>query len=181
MLGGMIDRRKAIVGYAVWFVASRIARRVVRRKLSRLRPGALATGGGGHMLNKTKGAPHAVADRASTIVETVRPIVNRALSDPELHAALRQAFDTGREVTGQVKGKPPKKAARKLATDRKLLKRIETSAEDLQKAVSQIVARPKQKGRAKRVLGTLAIVGGAAAAVVLVLRKLRGGKPEPPY
>jgi hypothetical protein len=177
----MINRRKAIVGYAVWFVATRIARRAVRRKLSGLRPGVLRPGGEGHMLNKTKGAPHAVADRASTVVETVRPIVNRALSDPDLHQALRQAFDTGRQVTDQVRGKPPKKAARKLANDRKLMRRIETSAEDLQSAVSQVLTRPKRKSRAKRVLGAIAIVGAAAAAVMLVMRKLRGDKQEPPY
>jgi hypothetical protein len=178
----MIKSRRAIVGYAIWYVASRIARRLVRRKLSGLRPGALRNGGDGQMLNKTKGAPAAVADRASTLVETVRPIVNRALSDPELHAAIKQAFDTGRQVTGEVRGKPPKKAARKLASDRKLQKRVETSAADLREALAQVVAAPKKRGRFKRIVGTLALVGGAAAAVVVVLRKLRGGDgPEQPY
>jgi hypothetical protein len=181
MLRVMINRRKAIVGYAAWLIAARIARRMVRRKLSGLRPGALRNGGEGLMLNKTKAAPQAVADRASTIVETVRPIVNRALSDPELHAAIKQAFDTGRQVSGEVKGKPPKKAAKKLATDRKLQKKVETSAADLQKAVSQIVSQPRRKSRVKRVLGTLVLVGGAAAAVVVILRKLRGGGEETPY
>jgi len=133
------------------------------------------------MMNRTKGAPQAVADRATALVETVRPIVNRALNDPEFHAALRQAFDTGREVTGQVKGKPPKKAAQKLAHDRKLQRKVETSAADLQKAVAAVVSEPKKTSRFKRVIGPILLVGGAAAAVVVTLRKLRGGKQENTY
>ena len=133
------------------------------------------------MLNRTKSAPQAVADRATALVETVRPIVTRALNDPEFHAALRQAFDTGREVTGQVKGKPPKTAAKKLAHDRKLQRKVESSAADLQKAVVAVVTEPKKPSFFKRVIGPILLVGGAAAAVVVMLRKLRGGKQENPY
>lgn len=133
------------------------------------------------MSNKSKSAPLAVAARATALIETVRPIVNRAMNDPEFHAALRQAFDTGREVSGQVKGKPPKKAAKKLAHDRKLQRRVENSAADLQKAVVAVVAEPKQPSRFKRVIGPILLVAGAAAAVVVTLRKLRGNKEESPY
>lgn len=133
------------------------------------------------MSSKSKSAPLAVAARATALIETVRPIVNRAMNDPEFHAALRQAFDTGREVSGQVKGKPPKKAAKKLAHDRKLQRRVENSAAELQKAVVAVVAEPKQPSRFKRVIGPILLVAGAAAAVVVTLRKLRGNKEEGPY
>lgn len=126
---------------------------------------------------KTKGAT-AVADKATTIVETVKPIVTRALNDPELHDAIKKAFATGREVQAEVQGKPPKKAARKLARDRKLQRKVESSAADLQKAVKGIVEEPKKKGRFKRVLGAVAIMGAAAGAVVVGIRKLRGRDDE---
>lgn len=121
----------------------------------------------------------AAADRAAALVETVRPIVTKAMNDPELHEALRQAFATGREVTGEISGNPPTKAAKKLAKDRKLQRRVESSAHDLQKAVSGLVEPPKKKGRIRRVIGRIAVVGAAAGAVIVVLRKLRGGGDGP--
>ena len=122
------------------------------------------------MLKKT-----AAADRAAALVETVRPIVTKAMNDPELHEALRQAFATGREVTGEIQGRPPAKVAKKLANDRKLQRRVESSAHDLQKAVSGLVEPPKKKGRIRRCVGRIAVIGAAAGAVAVVLRKLRGG------
>jgi len=122
------------------------------------------------MLKKT-----AAADRAAALVETVRPIVTKAMNDPELHEALRQAFATGREVTGEIHGRPPAKAAKRLANDRKLQRRVESSAHDLQKAVSGLVEPPKKKGRIRRCVGRIAVIGAAAGAVAVVLRKLRGG------
>ena len=132
--------------------------------------------------NKTTAAT-AVADRATTIVETVKPIVTRALNDPELHEALKKAFATGREVQSEVKGRPPSKAAKKLARDRKLQKKVESSAQDLQKAVSGLVEKPKKKRRFKRVLGAVALMAAAAGAVAVGIRKLRSRDDEqtPPY
>lgn len=130
------------------------------------------------MLKKSTGG-RAAADRAAALVETVRPIVTKAMSDPELHDALRQAFATGREVTGEIQGNPTGKAAKKLAHDRKLHKRVESSAVDLQKAVSGLVEAPKKKGRIRRFIGRVALLGAVAAAVTVVLRKLRGGGSDP--
>lgn len=121
----------------------------------------------------------ATADRAAALVETVRPIITKAMNDPELHEALRQAFATGREVTGEISGTPPSKAARKLARDRKLQRRVESSALDLQKAVSGLVEPPRKKGRVRRAIGRIAVVGAVAGAVVVVLRTLRGGRGGP--
>lgn len=171
------NRRKAAAVSATWWVASRLARREAQRRLDGLRPGAPKKGREGQMPNRNL----AVAERATALVETVRPIVNRALNDPEFHAALRQAFDTGREVSGQVKGKPPTAIAKKLAHDRKLQKKVESSATDLQKAVVAVVAEPKKPSRVKRVVGRVLLVCGAAAAAAVALRKLRGAKKENPY
>lgn len=130
------------------------------------------------MSKKTTSAA-AVAERAGTLVEAVRPIVTKALNDPEFHDALKQAFATGREVQSEISGKPPRKAATRLARDKKLQRKVETSAQDLQKAVSGLVEKPKKKNRMKRALGTIAIVGAAAGTVVVVLRRLRGGGDDP--
>jgi len=120
----------------------------------------------------------AAADRAAALVETIRPIVSRAMSDPELHDAVRQAFATGKDVKDEYAGTPPKKAARKLARDRKLQKRVEASAQDLQKAVAAVVEPPKKKGRIRRTLGRVAVVGAVAGGIVVVLRKLRRGSDD---
>ncbi len=170
----MINRRQAVIGYATYRLARRFAWAAAGRRLDDLRREPRADEGG-FMFRNSKGTASVAADRASALVETVRPIITKAMNDPELHEALRQAFATGRQVQGEISGKPPSKAARKLAKDRRLQKRVEASATDLQKAVSHLVEQPKKKGRVRRTIGRIAVVGAAAGAVVVVLRKVRGG------
>lgn len=133
------------------------------------------------MLRNSKGTATAATDRAQAVVEAVRPIVTKAMNDPQLHEAIRQAFNTGRDVQSTISGKKPSKAAKKLANDRKLHKRVETSASDLQRALAGLVQAPKQekKGRAKRIIGRVAVIGAVAGAAVVLLRRLRGGGDEP--
>jgi len=129
---------------------------------------------------KTKKAA-AAATSAVALVEAVRPIVTRAMNDPELHDALRRAFATGMDVRDELAGKPPKKAARKIATDKKLQRKVEHSAQDLQKAVTNIVDPPR-KGRVRRLVGRVALVGAVAGGTVVALRKLKGrGGEDTPY
>ena len=170
----MLNRRQAVIGYVTFRVARRLARREMRRRLHALRPGTRHELEGGHMLKKSAGS-RATAMRAAALVESVRPIVTKAMNDPELHDALRQAFATGREVTGEIGGKSTAKAAKKLAQDRKLHRRVESSALDLQKAVSGLVEAPKKKrGRIRRAVRKLALVGAVAGAAAVVMRKVRG-------
>jgi len=125
---------------------------------------------------RTRSAGAVATDRAAALVETVRPIVQKAINDPQLHDAIRQAFATGREVTGEIQKNKPSKAARRIAENRKLHKRVESSVQDLQKAVSSLVAeaKPKKKSGAKRAFGVIAILGAIAGSVFVVMRKLRG-------
>lgn len=174
----MLNRRQAVIGYVTFRVARRLALLWARQAVAGLRPGTRPKAEGGHMLKKSSGG-RVAADRAAALVETVRPIVTKAMHDPELHEALRQAFLTGREVTGEIQGKPPGKAAKKLARDRKLQRKVETSAADLQKAVSGLVETPKKKGRVRRLIGRLALLGAVAGTVAFALRKMRGGDQPP--
>ena len=129
---------------------------------------------------KTKKAA-AAAGSAVALVEAVRPIVTRAMNDPELHDALRKAFATGMDVRDELAGKPAKKAARKIATDTKLQRKVEHSAQDLQKAVTNVVDPPR-KGRVRRLVGRVALVGAVAGGTVVALRKLKGrGGEDTPY
>ena len=128
---------------------------------------------------KTGKSAGAVADRATVIVDTVRPIVVKAMNDPELHEALRKAFSTGKDVKDEISGKSAGKAAQKIAANRKLQKKVEESAQDLQKAVSGLVEPPKKKGRIKRTIGRIAIIGAVAGGVVVVLKKVRGRADDP--
>ncbi len=176
----MINRRQAAIGYVTFRVARRLARREVRRRVGALRPGGYRPEEGVHMFRNSKGTASAAADRATALVETVRPIVAKAMHDPELHEALRQAFATGREVQSEISGTPPTKAARKIAKDRKLQRRVESSATDLQKAVSSLVEAPKKKGGVRRFIGRLALVGAVAGGVVVALKKFRGGSDDAP-
>jgi hypothetical protein len=178
----VLNRRKAAVGYVTFVVARRLARREVLRRLGARRSnGPNRSNGqrerqGGLMIKERTRNAGAVADRASALAETVRPIVQKAINDPQLHEALRQAFGVGREVTGEIQKNKPTKAARRLAENRKLHRRVESTVQDLQKAVSSLVdeAKPKRKSKAKRAFGVIAILGAIAGSVFVVMRKLRG-------
>jgi hypothetical protein len=172
----VIGRRNALLG----FVTYRLVRRLVRRRLSGVVGGKRSGDADGGQRMKTKKAA-AAAGSAVALVEAVRPIVTRAMNDPELHDALRKAFATGMDVRDELAGKPAKKAARKIATDKKLQRKVEHSAQDLQKAVTNVVDPPR-KGRVRRLVGRVALVGAVAGGTVVALRKLKGrGGEDTPY
>jgi hypothetical protein len=181
MLGVMINRRKAIIGYVTYFFTTRIVGRIVRKKAGDVVPGSSENGGTG-MLNRTKAAPKAVAAKTAALAAVATPIVQRAISDPELHAAIRQAFDTGREVTTEVRGSSPKTTQKRVARDQKLLAKVETSAAELQKAVTAVVKEPEKKGFFRRVVTPLLVIGGVATAAWYAFKKFgESNQKEPPY
>ena len=129
--------------------------------------------GAGKAARRTKEATSAGVGRASALIEAVRPLVERAASDHQLHAAIRNALATGREVSSQVSGKKPSKAARKLADDRKLQRRALASVTELRDAMSGVVKEPKRRRRG-RLLGVLAAAAAVAAAVPFLKNRLNG-------
>lgn len=185
----MLNRRQAVVGYATYVLARRIVRKAVRRKLEDLRPFSGANGTevarerGGRMLKRSNGAGKAArrtkeattagVGRAGALLEAVRPLIERAASDHQLHAAIRNALATGREVSTQVSGKKPSKAARKLADDRKLQRRALASVTELREAVTGVVKEPKRRKRGK-LLGVIAGIAAVAAAIPFLKNRLGG-------
>ncbi len=184
MVDAMTDRLKVkarfhkLVGAVTMLVATRLARRAAKKKMGDLTPGT-SQNKGSETVTKTK-----TAARVTLLVAAARPIVLRAMSDPELRSALQQAFDTGREVTTEVRGKPVKKSAKRIARDKKLLEKVEISAAELQKALKGVMTEPEpRKGFFRRVVTPLLVVGGVAAAVFTFMKKRGGGigPDEAPY
>jgi hypothetical protein len=183
----VLNRRKALVGYLTYRFVRLVLRREAHKRLDALREnGSNGSNGqqdrqGGLMIKqRTKSAGAVATDRATALVETVRPIVQKAINDPQLHDALRQAFATGREVQGEIQKNKPSKAARKIAENRKLHKRVESSVQDLQKAVTSLVEESKEKKKSgkKKILGAIAVIGAIGGGVFVALRKLRGGQQD---
>lgn len=173
------------MGYVVYLLARRVARRKARGALRGLDPRRAIPGRrsralpihpdqGALMLKKSKSAGRVTTDRASTLAEALRPVVTRALSDPELHTALRHAFDTGRVLSDEVLGQNPRTAARKLAEDKKLRRRLQASALELRDAFEH-VSEPPAKRRGRGLLKLLLAAGAAAGAFYIAKKRGDGG------
>ena len=197
----VLNRRKAIVGYLTYRFLRLVLRREALRRVEALRQngsnGQQDRQGGLMIKDRTRSAGAAAAGSATALVEAVRPIVQKAMNDPELHDAIRQAFATGREVTGEIQKNKPSKAARNLAENRKLHRRVESSVQDLQKAVTQPArgvegqkeegqeARPRHDRRARgdrrrRVRGAAQAAGRPAGRRRRLRRRRRGVLPGLP-
>jgi hypothetical protein len=183
----VLNRRKALVGYLTYRFFSFVLRREAHKRVDALKQSGPSGSNGQHdrqgglmIKQRTRSAGAAAAGSASALVETVRPIVQKAMNDPELHDAIRKAFATGREVTGEIQKNKPSKAARDIAENRKLHRRVESSVQDLQKAVSSLVeeSKAKKKSGKKKALGVIALLGAIAGGVFVALRKLRGGQQD---
>lgn len=178
------NRFNALVGAMTVFVATRLARRAAKKKMNELTPGSSQNKGSETVPNKSKTSPGAMAARATLLVTAARPIVQRAMNDPELRSALQQAFATGRDVTTEVRSKPPKKSSQRIERDKKLLEKVEISAAELQKAVKGVMKEPEpEKGFFRRVVTPVLLVGGVAVAVFTFMKKRGGGigPEETPY
>ena len=115
----------------------------------------------------------------AAMIALVRPVIERALADPEFHQAVRQAFGTGRKVTVMVQSSGAQRAARDIGRDRKLQAEIQDSAERLQEAVTQVVTPPAKRARLRLAAAVLAGAAALAALLPFALKRLRsGGAPE---
>ena len=127
--------------------------------------------------------------RFTDTIETLKPYLDRALTDPEFRDDLKDALEAARELYGPLtKGNGNVSvAAKRLATDKKAQKQVKRAVEDLQRATATL-----QKGKKKQEAGpqdgaprrdhrrcALQPVDGAADAGLVARPDRRERRPEP--
>lgn len=120
------------------------------------------------------------ADRLAAAAAAVRPYVDLARDDPELQAALREAVAAGSDVSRELSGVKPEKAARRLARDRDLQARIGAGARAL--GESALIVRDERRkarrhARAQALLAAMGALSLAGLGAVAYLRRRRAGEP----
>lgn len=106
-------------------------------------------------------------DKVGAIYGAARPRVERVINDPEVQDAVRRAMATGRHAYGELsKQKDVRKAAQKLAKDKKVQRDLSEVFHSLQFAIGE-VAKPPAKKRGKGKLLVLLAGAGAAAAFLI--------------
>src|SRR4051812_36141049 len=110
---------------------------------------------------KTKNAAGAAAGAYKTARDN--EYVQRLVSDEELRANLRDAYEAARGAYGRIakNGKP----AKRLMDDKKVQRDLRSAADSLREASEQLRGRRKRKGR----LGKLILVGVIGAGLALAL------------
>jgi hypothetical protein len=97
-------------------------------------------------------------------IETIKPYLDRALTDPEFRDDLKDALEAARELYGPLtKGNGNVSvAAKRLATDKKAQKQVKRAVEDLQRATSTLQkGNKKSKKRGRKMVLLAGIIVGA--------------------
>jgi hypothetical protein len=101
--------------------------------------------------------------RFTDTIETIKPYLDRALTDPEFRDDLRDALEAARELYGPLtKGNGSVSgAAKRLATDKKAQKQVKRAVEDLQRASMTLQKGKKGKKRGRKMVLLAGIIVGA--------------------
>jgi len=101
--------------------------------------------------------------RFTDTVETLKPYLDRALTDPEFRNDLKDALEAAREVYGPLtRGNGNvSHAAKTLASDKKAQKQLKRAIDDLQRAGTTLKGKKKKKHRARKMLLLAGIIVGA--------------------
>jgi len=100
------------------------------------------------------------ADRFSDAATNVRPYVERALKDEELRENVRQAFQTAKDVYGELVSQGRvSKAAMHAATDREVQENLRKTVEALRRASTRLQGREEEAHRGRNT--TLLLTGVA--------------------
>jgi benzoyl-CoA reductase/2-hydroxyglutaryl-CoA dehydratase subunit BcrC/BadD/HgdB len=93
-------------------------------------------------------------DKVSDATSSVKPFVERAISDEKLRDDVQSAFATARKVYEEISGsKNLSKAATKVAGDKKLHRDLREAIEDLRDAAGRLQGKtPKQHKSGRRIL-----------------------------
>jgi hypothetical protein len=101
--------------------------------------------------------------RFTDTIETIKPYLDRALTDPEFRDDLKDALEAARELYGPLtKGNGNVSvAAKRLATDKKAQKQVKRAVEDLQRATATLQKGKKSKKRGRKMVLLAGIIVGA--------------------
>src|SRR5205085_9074506 len=93
-------------------------------------------------------------DRVSDAAGTVKPYVERAISDEELRDNVKSAFSAAKEVYDELIGgtRGVTTVATRVATDKEIQDNLKTAIEELRVAARRIQGKEEHKGRAGALL-----------------------------
>jgi hypothetical protein len=101
-------------------------------------------------------------DRLYDTADTVRPYVDRALHDDDLHDNLKEAFNAAREVYSELLGgRNLTGTAMRAATDKEIQENLRKTVEELRTAANRIQGKEDHSGR-----NTMLLLAGITAGLL---------------
>jgi hypothetical protein len=101
-------------------------------------------------------------DRLYDTADTVRPYVDRALHDDDLHDNLKEAFTAAREVYSELLGgRNLTGTAMRAATDKEIQENLRKTVEELRTAANRIQGKEDHSGR-----NTMLLLAGITAGLL---------------
>ena len=108
----------------------------------------------------------------NTSRRSLKPYVENALHDEQLHASAQRGYDAGRSVFEHLRAQPDvRAAARKLASDKRLQSELRVAVEEA-KTVTRRATTPRARRR-RKLRGTLLAAGLFALLFVGIRRAKR--------
>jgi hypothetical protein len=101
-------------------------------------------------------------DKLYDTADTVRPYVDRALHDDDLHDNLKEAFTAAREVYSELLGgRNLTGTAMRAATDKEIQENLRKTVEELRTAANRIQGKEDHSGR-----NTMLLLAGITAGLL---------------
>ena len=101
-------------------------------------------------------------DRLYDTADTMRPYVDRALHDDDLHDNLKEAFKAARDVYGELLGNRNLSAtALRAATDKDIQENLKKAVEELRTAADRIQGKEDHSAR-----NTMLLLAGITAGIL---------------
>ena len=101
-------------------------------------------------------------DRLYESAETVRPYVDRALHDDDLHDNIKEAFKAARDVYAELLGgRNVTATAMRAATDKEIQENLKKAVDELRTAANRIQGKEDHGGR-----NTMLLLAGITAGIL---------------
>ncbi len=101
--------------------------------------------------------------RFTNTIETLKPYVDRALTDPEFRDDLKDALEAARELYGPLtkSNGNVSHAAKTLASDKKAQQQLKRAIEEFQQASKTLQGKKKRKKRGRKMVLLAGLIVGA--------------------